>query len=501
VVSALKAGVSGRLPRLDEVPFESQERYMATLHQDREESVIYVKGSPERILGMCQSQLVNGSTEPLETEAILGKVDEMAQEALRVLGLAYKHVPKSKTSLTAEDLEGLVFLGLQGMIDPPREEAVEAVAKCKRAGIRVVMITGDHARTAQAIARQLRIGDGEVLTGEDLSRMSDEELYDIVDRVSVYARVAPVHKFRVATQLQRRGHIVAMTGDGVNDAPALKAADLGIAMGIKGTDVTKEAADMVLVDDNFASIVAAVEEGRHVFENIRKTILYTLATNLGQALLVLGAILLVPFLALFAERLPLEPVQILWINLYDAVALALPLLWEPREKGLLDRPPRDPKERIANALFFRKVGLVSLIMAAAAFAVFYHYGKPAVASPVVDELRLTQAQTAAFMTVMMVHIFYLLTARSLTKSAFRMSPFSNKWVVGGITVTVALHLLLIYTLPHIGFNPFRLEAFPAQWWAFIILLALPAFFLVELEDFLVARKRRSAVDKSVSHSI
>jgi len=501
VVSALKAGVSGRLPRLDEVPFESQEQYMATLHQDREESVIYVKGSPERILGMCQSQLVNGSTEPLETEAILGKVDEMAQEALRVLGLAYKHVPKSKTSLTAEDLEGLVFLGLQGMIDPPREEAVEAVAKCKRAGIRVVMITGDHARTAQAIARQLRIGDGEVLTGEDLSRMSDEELYEIVDRVSVYARVAPVHKFRVATQLQRRGHIVAMTGDGVNDAPALKAADLGIAMGVKGTDVTKEAADMVLVDDNFASIVAAVEEGRYVFDNIRKVVLYTLATNGGQALLVIGAVLLVPFLALFAERLPLEPVQILWINLYDAVVLALPLLREPREEGLLDRPPRDPKERIANTLFFRKVGLVSLIMAVTAFVVFYHFGKPAVSGPVVDELRLTQAQTAAFMTVMMVHIFYLLTARSLTKSAFSMNPFSNKWVIGGIAVTVALHLLLIYVLPHIGFNPFRVEAFPAQWWALVVLLAIPVFFLVELEEFLVARKRRLAVDKSVGHSI
>ena len=494
VVSAAKAGMTDRSPKLDEVPFESQERYMATLHQDKGENVIYVKGSPERIVGMCQSQLVEGNIEPLETETISGRVNEMAQEALRVLGLAYKPVPISKTSLRTEDLEGLVFLGLQGMIDPPREEAIEAVAKCKRAGIRVVMITGDHARTAQAIAGKLGIGDdGEALTGEDLSTMSDDELYQVVDKVSVYARVAPVHKFRVATQLQRRGHIVAMTGDGVNDAPALKAADLGIAMGVKGTDVTKEAADMVLVDDNFASIVAAVEEGRHVFENIRKVILYTLPTNGGQALLVIGAILLVPFFALFAERLPLEPVQILWINLYDAVALALPLLWEPREKGLLDRPPRDPKERIANPLFFRKVGLVSLIMAIAAFVVFYHYGNPAIVNSAVDEVRLTQAQTAAFMTVMMVHILYLLTARSLTKSVFSMSPFSNRWVIGGITVTVALHLILIYVLPQIGFNPFRVEPFPAQWWAFIILLAVPVVFLVELEEFLVEwLKKRAA---------
>jgi Ca2+-transporting ATPase len=493
VVCAVKAGATERLPRLDEVPFESEQRYMATLHQDSEGNVIYVKGSPERVLGMCQSQLANGNIEPLDAEAVLARVDKMAQEALRVLGVAYKPVPMGKTSLTSEDLEGLVFLGLQGMIDPPREEAIDAIAKCKRAGIRVVMITGDHARTAQAIARQLGIGNGgEVLTGEDLSRMGDEELYEVVDKVSVYARVAPVHKFRVARELQRRGHIVAMTGDGVNDAPALKAADLGIAMGVKGTDVTKEASDMVLVDDNFASIVAAVEEGRHVFENIRKAILYILPTNVGQALLILGAILLIPFVPLFAERLPLEPVQILWINLYDAVALTLPLLWEPREKGVLDRPPRDPKERIANSLFFRKVGLVSLIMAGAAFVVFYHYGTPAVSGSVVDELRLTQAQTAAFMTVMMVHIFYLLTARSLTKSVFAMNPFSNKWLVAGIAVTIALQLIIVYALPHLGFNPLRTESFPAQWWIFIILVALPGLFLVELEEFLVERftKRR-----------
>lgn len=193
---------------------------------------------------------------------------------------------------------------------------------------------------------------------------------------------------------------------------------------------------------------------------------------------------MVPFIALFAERLPLEPVQILWINLYNAVVLALPLLWEPREEGLLDRPPHDPKERIANALFFRKVGLVSTIMAVAAFAVFYYYGKPAISASAVDELRLTQAQTAAFITVMMVQISYLLTARSLTKSIFKMNPFSNKWVVGGITLTIALHLILIYILPNMGFNPFRLEAFPAQWWILILLLAVPVVFLVEFEDFL-----------------
>ena len=495
VVAATKAGIGEAMLRLDQIPFGSEHRYMATLHERAEGNVIYVKGSPERVLAMCETRLVDGSLEPLQADLVADMVEEMAGDALRVIGVGYRRVPAEKRYLTADDLEGLVFLGLLGMIDPPREEAIDAIRKCKRAGIRVVMITGDHAGTARAIAAQLGIGDGgEVLTGADLSKMSDDELYRIADRVSVYARVAPVDKYRVTTQLQKRGHIVAMTGDGVNDAPALKAADIGVAMGLKGTDVSREAADMVLVDDNFASIVAAVGEGRHVYENIRKVILYTLPTNGGQALLVLGAIALVPFVALFAVRLPLEPIHILWINLYDAVALALPLLWEPREEGLLDRRPRDPKEPIANRLFYRKMVLVSVVMAGAAFAIFYQYGKAAVAGPEVDEFRLTQAQTAAFMTVMMVHIFYLLSARSLTRSVFRTNPFSNKWVVVGIGFTIALQMVIVYVLPKAGFNPFRTEGFPAEWWIPIVLLGFLGLLLVELEEFIVnqiGRRRKT----------
>lgn len=494
VVSARKAGLIKESARLDEVPFESQLQYMATLHKDTLDHVIYVKGAPEKLLSMCSGQIADGTISPLETGPMLAAADSMAGDALRVLGLAMKRVPSHKTTLSTDDLQDMVFLGLQGMIDPPRAEAIEAIAKCKRAGIRVAMITGDHATTAAAIASQLGIsGDGRVLTGEEISRMSDDELREVVDDVSVYARVSPEHKYRIAAQLKRRGHIVAMTGDGVNDAPALKVADLGIAMGIKGTDVTKEASDMILVDDNFATIVAAVEEGRHVFNNIRKVILYTLPTNGGQAFLILAAIMLAPLLAVFAARLPLSPVQILWINLYDAIALALPLLWEPREKGLLDRPPIDPKKPIADAVFFRKVGLVSIVMAAAAFFIFYYFGAASVnGGTILDETRLTQAQTAAFMTVMMVHVFYLMTARSLTRSVFTMNPFSNRWLVVGISATLGLHLLIVYVLPLVNINPFRVEAFPASWWLIIVAVSLPAIFVIEIEKLVIKLLKKGA---------
>ncbi|WP_286019217.1 HAD-IC family P-type ATPase [Candidatus Venteria ishoeyi] len=268
----------------------------------------------------------------------------MADNALRVLAMAQKSVPKTHTNLTEDDIHSCCFLGLQGMIDPPREEAIAAVKKCKTSGIRTLMITGDHRLTAQAVARTLGIIDNQqqnLLIGEQLAKMSDDDLYDVVEDVSVYARVAPEHKLRVVQQLQRHGHVTAITGDGVNDAPALKAADIGIAMGITGTEVSKEAASMVLTDDNFASIVGAVEEGRHAWHNLEKAILYTLPTNGGQALLVMGAILLAPFIPLFGARLPLEPVQILWINLFDSVFLTIPLMMEVKSSRLLTDPPRD----------------------------------------------------------------------------------------------------------------------------------------------------------------
>ena len=492
-VNAVKTGSESSndpLHRLDEIPFDSEQQYMATLHEDGGKHIIFVKGSPERVLGMCQTRMVDGKIKPIdraERGEILAKVDEMAGDALRLLAMAYREITPESGSIDENDLMGMTFLGIQGMIDPAREEAIEGVAKCKSAGIRVVMATGDHAKTARAVARKLGIGiDAEkVVTGEELSKMSDDELHNVVADVSVYARVAPEDKFRITRALQKHGEVVAMTGDGVNDAPALSAADIGIAMGITGTEVSKEASDMILADDNFATIVSAVEEGRYVYNNIKKVILYTLPTNGGQALLVMGAILLAPFLPLFHDQLPLAPVQILWINLFDAVALALPLIMEPIEKDLLKKPPRDPDERITDPPFFRKVGLVSIVMAISGFAMYYHYGMPAIDGSIVNDDLLPQAQTAAFTTVVLVHLCYVVTARSITESAFTFSPFSNRWLLGGIVLTIITQLTIVYH--PIGNAILGTAPLPLEWWGLMILFALPGFFVVEIEKWLAKR--------------
>lgn len=487
LISAKKAGMTESLQQLDEIPFESEQQFMATLNEENGENVIYAKGSPERIYKMCQNQMINGSTEPLRKDEIRGKVNEMAKEALRLLAMAYKEVPSDKKTLDPEDLSDMTFLGIQGMIDPPRDEVIEAIKKCQNAGIRVVMITGDYVKTAKAIASQLGINSPKTLIGREISKMSDDELYNVVEDVSVYARVSPEHKFRITRALQKHGHVVAVTGDGVNDAPALKAADIGIAMGISGTEVSKEASDMILTDDNFSTIVSAVEEGRYVYDNIKKVILFLLPTNGGQALLILGAILLAPFFGLFREQLPLEPVQILWINLIAAVALALPVIKEPMEKDLLNKSPRNSDERITDPPFFKKVGLVSLIVAVSGFAIYYYYGSPALGGPIVDDYLLRQAQTAAFTTVVLVHICYLITARSITESAFTFSPISNKWVLLGIGVTIATQLIIVYVLPHIGFNLLKTAPIPLEWWWLMILCAFGGFVVIEIEKWVTKR--------------
>ncbi len=493
VVSALKAGLEEGPPRLDEIPFDSEYRYMATLHQGEGQNIIYVKGAPEKVLEMCQDQLVEGQAKQLEREELSAKVDEMSREALRSLAMAYKVVPEDYKEFGEDELDGLTLLGVQGMFDPPREAAIEAVQKCKTAGIRSVMITGDYPLTAQAVARQIGIAGEEdrVLTGEELAQMSDKELYDVVEEVSVYARVAPEHKFRITQQLRKRGHIVAITGDGVNDAPALKAADIGVAMGITGTEVSKDASDMVLSDDNFASIVAAVEEGRHIFRNIWKIILFLLPTNGGQGLIMISAMALSPFIVVFRERLPVEPIQILWVNLFMAVACAIPLVWEPKEKGLLEVPPRDPNWSFINRFFLWRVGLVSIVSAVGASLVFLLYYN-AMSDGASGDI-LTQAQTAAFTTIILIQVCYLFTARSVEDSAFTFSPLSNRVVLLGVGVTVAVQLLLVYSVPLFGIAPLRTEPFASQWWIPIILIGTTGFFAIEAEKLI--RRRLSSSRK------
>jgi cation-transporting P-type ATPase F len=359
----------------------------------------------------------------------------MAVQGLRVLAFAMRRLPSEIGQIDRGHMAGeLTFLGLQGMLDPPRAEAIAAVRQCQAAGITVKMITGDHALTARAIAHQIGLKgaagtNGELLTvtGRDLDGLSDKKLTAVAENAAVFARVAPEQKLRLVRALQARGHVVAMTGDGVNDAPALKQADIGIAMGIAGTDVAKGAADMLLMDDNFATIEAAVEEGRNVFDNLTKFILWTLPTNFGQGLIVLAAV--------FADvALPILPVQLLWVNMTTVLLLGLMLVFEPREHDLMQRPPRGPTTPIMTSSMLLRIGLVSAMMLGGAFGLFIWEEAAHGAS-------VAQARTIAVNVIVMVLVFYLLNCRSVTRSMFAVGVFTNWWLIAGIAAMVAAQLL------------------------------------------------------------
>ena len=469
--------------RLEEIPFDSGSKYMAVLVEAGDRHLVLVKGAPEVVLGMCTSALDrDGETVVLDAPAALAVAGDFSRDALRTLGFAIREVPRGSRDLRLEDMRDMTFAGLQGIIDPPRDSAIEAVRQCTRAGIRTVMITGDHPDTAQAVARQLGMDASRVMTGTQLFQIDGDrsELRKTVEEVSVYARVAPEHKKAIAEALKDNGHVVAMTGDGVNDAPALKAADIGVAMGLSGTEVAREAADMVLADDNFATIVAAVEEGRHAWNNLQKAILYTLPTNAAQALLIMGAILMASFVPLFAARFVLEPVQILWINLLDSVLLTLPLMMEQKEKGLLDQPPRPAGAHIMDRLFLQRVLLMGPAICAPGFLLYYHFGAAAVVDgEVVDTLLLTQAQTAAFWGILLAHFGYVVSARSVRASVFMIHPFSNYWLLGGIALSVLIRLVPTF-LPEAA-ALFRTAAFPPQWWPLILLCFFPSFIAIETD--------------------
>ena len=484
-ISGAKAElVADGVRRLAEIPFESTAKYMAVLVETDDRPLVLVKGAPEVVVPMCSRTFdAHGHSAEFDKDAALATARTFARDALRTLGFAVKELPPDQVDLSHTDLRNMSYSGLQGMIDPPRQSAVRAVAQCKRAGIRTVMITGDHPDTAQAVARQLGIVPDQVVMGAALTDIDDQELCQTAEQVSVFARVAPEHKKAIAEALRSTGHVVAMTGDGVNDAPALKAADIGVAMGISGTEVAKESSDMVLADDNFATIVAAVEEGRHAWKNLQKAILYTLPTNAAQALLIMGAIVMAAFVPIFGARYVLEPVQILWVNLLDSVLLTMPLMMEDKEKDLLNQPPREPKMHIINALFLQRVVVMGMAIAVPGFLIYHHFGAAAVVGGViVDELLLTQAQTAAFWGILLAHFGYVISARSIHDSAFLINPFSNRWLLGGIALSIAIRLVPTF-LPGAA-AIFRTAPIPNEWWPLIALCFLPSFIAIETDKAL-----------------
>lgn len=436
ITSALKAGLDKtelerRHPRIDEIPFDSERKRMTTVHETRGKRYAYVKGAPDLLLDNCNAVWIDGRPRPLsdhDKEMILAKNDEYARGALRVLGFAFKELASDEVRESYE--HDLVFVGLQAMIDPPREEAREAIARCKSAGIKVVMVTGDLMATAGAIAENLDIR-GKTLTGRELHAISDEDLEHMVDDVAVYARVNPADKVKIVRALERKGHIVAMTGDGVNDAPALKEADIGIAMGITGTDVAREASEMILTDDNFASIVNAVEEGRGIYDNLRKFVNYLLSGNIGEVLIILvGTILGLP--------LPLIAVQLLWVNLVTDGLPAVALGVDPIARDAMKRPPRKPTDRIMSKGMSLNVLSMGVIISVASLAM-HHLGL---------KTSLEIGRTMAFMTLVLMEIVRL----QMIRSAYQTGVFSNRWLIGAVVASLALQITVVYTPLNVFFK-------------------------------------------------
>ncbi|MDD4980489.1 MAG: cation-transporting P-type ATPase [Candidatus Omnitrophica bacterium] len=467
------------LPRKDSIPFESEYQYMATFHiLPNGDGIVYLKGSTEKILAKCVNHLdENGEIRPLKRALIEHQIEIMAAKGLRVLAFARDSISSQKDSIDHSDItESFTLLGLQGMIDPPRKEAIEAVRRCHSAGILVKMITGDHVLTAKAIAGQLNLKsrlDAEesvkslvALSGSELENMNDEELQGSVDRVSVFARVTPEQKLRLVKALQARGYIVAMTGDGVNDAPALKQANIGVAMGRTGTEVAKEAADMVLTDDNFASIEAAVEEGRCVFDNLRKFIVWTLPTNAGEALATMVAIF-------GGIVLPVAPVQLLWINMTTALCLGMMLAFESKEPDLMQQPPRDPKMPIMTGDLIARTIVVGVFLALGVFGLFFYERN--------NGLSIEEARTAAVGVLVIGELFYLFNCRSLSRPMFVLGVFSNRWLISGVLIMIGLQMLFTYSPVMNRFfhsAPISLNA-----WVRIFLIGLLIYVIIEIEKW------------------
>ncbi|HXH08308.1 MAG TPA: cation-transporting P-type ATPase [Alphaproteobacteria bacterium] len=487
LVAGLKAGLDPdvekqALPRIDLIPFASEQRFMATLHRDYAgRGVIYLKGAPERVLEMCRYQLYGGESQPLDLDNWHKCTEDMAAQGQRVLAVAFKATSGEHRELNLGDVEGdLTLLGLFGLIDPPRPEAIAAIARCQSAGIRIKMITGDHALTARAIGKQLGLIDnGGVTTGRALDDLDEDELRHVAMETHIFARTSPEHKLRLVQALQANGQVVAMTGDGVNDAPALRRADVGVAMGIKGTEVSKEAAEIVLADDNFASIAHAVEEGRTVYDNLRKALLFILPTNGGETLTLIAAILL-------GRTLPITPVQILWVNMITAVTLALALAFEPSEGDVMRRPPRAPKAPLLSPLLLWRIGFVSCIIVAGTFGLFLWER--------LQGADIEIARTVAVNTLVMFEVFYLLNARYFLAPAYTREGLSgNRYALLAIALVIVFQVLFT----HMGFMQqlFGTSPIDAAAWGRVLVTAASVFALVELEKFLLRRYRYRPVNQ------
>lgn len=458
--------------RIDELPFESANQYMATATQDNlGEVLICIKGSLESILSKCNVALTSTGKEiALDKEAIIKRADAMASKGLRVLAFAHRKENHTGSLSHTNVKAGFLFLGLQGMMDPPRPEAIEAIDACKRAGVDVKMITGDHALTASSIAKQLGLlGTSEdigksVVTGTELNDLSEQQLAAVAKNASVFARVTPDNKYRLVNSLQSQGHVVAMTGDGVNDAPALRRADIGVAMALDGTEVAREASDMMLTDDNFATIRSAIEEGRGIFDNLKKFIVWTLPTNGGEGLVILLAVLL-------GASLPILPVQILWINLTTAILLGLMLVFEPKENDIMKRPPYPSNASLIDSALLIRITLVSILLCAGAFGMYEW--------TLMNGSSTEQARTVAVAVFVIGEAFYLLNCRSLTRPFLSLGLFSNPWIWIGITGMTLLQLGFTY-LPFMN-SWFKTEPIDLTSWFMAIAWGFIIFLIVGIE--------------------
>ncbi len=460
--------------RLDEIPFDAQHRFMATLHRaDESGAGLFVKGAPERLLAMSAGQLeTSGEIAPLQMDYWQTAIERAASAGERVLGFASRRIEPPVDSASFDEVRDLVFIGIIGFIDPPRDEAIAAVADCRSAGISVKMITGDHASTATAIARQLGLAEQpEVVTGQDLDAVSDQDLPALATRATVFARTSPEHKLRVVRALQSRGAVVAMTGDGVNDAPSLKQADVGIAMGHKGTEAAKEASEVVLADDNFASIVAAVHEGRTVYDNIRKVIAWTLPTNGGEVLTIVAAIV-------FGLTLPMTPPQILWVNMILTITLGLVLAFEPPEPGVMRRPPRRPRKPLLSPFMLWRIAVVSILFMVGSFGIF--------AWAIWRGLGEETARTMVVNMFCVLEIFYLFNVRYLHVSSFSWQAVRGTpavlWAIGGVVVAQ-----FAFTYAPWMQSLFDTRPVPFFDGVLIVLVGIVAMVLLEIEKSLLRR--------------